>query len=214
MKLIVFDLDGTLINAYTPVYRSLNYILKQNGVRSVGHATVKSSVGWGDRNLLKRFLPPGKIAKALKSFRRHHQGALKSGVRFMPGAKRLLQALKKDGYRLAVASNRATFSSMTILKSLKAEKYFSYILCGDKLTHLKPHPEVLQRILKKFALKPTEALFVGDMTIDVQTGKRAKVRTIAVVTGSSTRVELLALKPWRVISRVDEVLKLLRAIKK
>src|SRR3989338_4731727 len=80
IKLIVFDLDGTLVNAYTPVYRSLNYVLKQCGLKPVGHSTVKSSVGWGDRNLLGKFIPPAQIEKALKIFRQHHKKALKSGV--------------------------------------------------------------------------------------------------------------------------------------
>lgn len=214
MKLIVFDLDGTLVNAYTPVYRSLNYVLKQHGIKPVGHAMVKSSVGWGDRNLLGKFLPQAQVEKALKSFRSHHKTALASGVRFMPGAKRLLNFLKRNDYLLAVASNRATGSSMAILKCLGIEKYFDHILCGDKLSKLKPHPEVLQRTLKNLSLKPGEAVFVGDMTIDIETGRRARVKTVAVVTGSSTRQEIERLRPWRVIDRVDDLLQVLREIKK
>lgn len=213
MKLIVFDLDGTLVNAYTPVYRSLNYVLKQCGLKPVGHATVKRSVGWGDRNLLGRFIPPEQLEQALQSYRRHHKKALSSGVRLMPGAGRLLNTLKKDGYRLAVASNRSTGSSRIILKYLGIDKHFSYILCGDKLNNLKPHPEILLRILKRFAVKPGEAVYVGDMTIDIETGRRAKVKTVSVVTGSSTREDIERLRPWRVISRVDEVLKLLPVTK-
>src|SRR3989338_8972156 len=139
VKLIIFDLDGTLVNAYTPVFRSLNYVLKQCGLKTLGHAAVKRSVGWGDRNLLGRFIPPARIETALKSFREHHRKALKSGVRFMPGAKRLLNALKKEGCRLAVASNRSTGPSRVILRYLGIDKYFDYILCGDKLKKLKPH---------------------------------------------------------------------------
>ena len=213
IKLIVFDLDGTLVNAYTPVYRSLNYVLKQCGLKPVGHSTVKSSVGWGDRNLLGKFIPPAQIEKALKIFRQHHKKALKSGVRFMPGAKRLLTTLKKEGYALAVASNRATASSMAILKYLGIEKNFDHILCGDKLKNLKPHPEVLERTLKEFSLKPDEAVYIGDMTIDIETGRLARVKTVAVVTGSSTRKDIERLKPWRVIGRVDDFLGVLKEIK-
>ncbi len=214
MKLVIFDLDGTLVNAYTPVYRSLNFVLKQCGLKTVGHAAVKRSVGWGDRNLLGKFIPPAQVEMALRSFREHHRKALKSGVRFMPGAKRLLNILKKEGYRLAVASNRSTGSSLVILKYLGIDKHFNCILCGDKLKNLKPHPEVLRRILKRFFLKPGEAVYVGDMTIDIETGRRAKVKTVAVVTGSSPRKDIERLRPWRVIRRVDEVLKILQEIKK
>jgi len=82
---------------------------------------------------------------------------------------------------------------------------FDCVLCGDKVAHPKPAADILEQILKKFSLTPDEVLYVGDMTVDVETGNNAGIRTIAVVTGSSTKEELASLKPFKIIDRVSRV---------
>ena len=87
--------------------------------------------------------------------------------------------------------------------------YFDCILCGDNVEKPKPSGEILARILDRFSLAPEEALYVGDMAIDVQAGRDAQVPTLAVSTGSSTREELEAEKPFRVSDSIKEVLDVL-----
>ena len=205
MALVIFDLDGTLINAYRAVYRSINFALKKSGFPRVDALTIRRSVGWGDRHLITKFVGKENLDKVLPVYRRHHQRALKNGTTLLPGARKLLNRLKKNKYKMAVASNRPTRFSRLILKQLRIKDYFDYVLCADKLKQGKPHPEILQKILKKFFLKPNQAFYVGDMVIDLQAGRAAGVKTIAVATGSCTKKELARLKPYAVISRVDEV---------
>lgn len=209
IKLVIFDLDGTLVNAYPAVYRSINFAMKALGLPRIASHTVKRSVGWGDRHLLEKFVGPERSSKALAIYRRHHRQALRQGVTFLPGAKRLLDYLSANRYQLAVASNRPTRFSLIILRQLKIRDYFDYVLCGDKLKNPKPAPDIILRILDKLALPARQALYIGDMTIDIQTGHGAGVRTVAVTTGSCTRRELAKLKPYRVIPRVSEVVKIL-----
>ena len=71
----------------------------------------------------------------------------------------------------------------------------------------KPEPEILEKILSKFSLGPDQALFVGDMTVDVETGNNAGVATIAVLTGSSTKEEIASLKPFQSISNISNLIK-------
>ncbi len=204
MKLVIFDLDGTLVNAYPAVSASINFTLKKMGHAPQSAAVIKRSVGWGDKHLLEGFLGKAKAVEALKIYRRHHMKALRAtnGVRFLRGAKGTLAYLKKEGYQLAIATNRPTKYTLLILEILKIGQYFDIVVCADKAKKPKPHPAMLIQILRTLRVTKKDALYVGDMTIDVETGRRAKVRTVAVATGSCTPAQLKQLKPWRMIDKM------------
>src|SRR5690348_14722837 len=99
-KLVIFDLDGTLVNAYKAVSLSLNYVLKQMELPVLDDATIKRSVGWGDRNLICRFVPEEKMARALSMYRKHHRRTLRYGVKFLPYAKHVISDFNKRGFKL------------------------------------------------------------------------------------------------------------------
>ena len=212
MKLIIFDLDGTLVNAYPAVHASINFTLKRMGRAPKSAALIKRSVGWGDRHLLEGFLGKAKAVEALKIYRKHHMGAIKAagGVKFLPGAKAILAVLKKDGYRLAIASNRPTKYTLLILKVLNARAYFDMVLCADKAKRPKPYPDMLLQILRTLKVGKKDALYVGDMGIDVIAGRRAGIRTVAVATGSCTPGQLKQLKPWRMIDKMNRLKTIIR----
>ena len=208
-RVIIFDLDGTLVNAYPAIAESFNYTMKKMGYPKQKAKVIRRSVGWGDRNLLKPFVRKKDLNTALLIYRKHHKGALLLGSRLFPRTYRVLAYLKNKGYKLAVASNRPTRFAKILIRHLKLDRYLDYVLCADRLKHMKPHPEILNKIMRKFQVKPDRAIFVGDMFIDAQTGKRAKVKTVMLTTGSSRKEELEKEKPYRVISRLTELMKLL-----
>lgn len=212
IKAVIFDLDGTLVNAYPAVERSMNYALVRSGFPKVSAYTIKRSVGWGDRHLIEGFVGREHAPRVLKIYREHHQQSLRTGVRFLPGAARLLKDLDRRGYLLAIASNRPTKFTRIILKVLNIEHHFDHVLCGDKIERPKPYPDILRLILKKYKLRTHEALYVGDMTIDVQTGNSARVKTVAVLTGSSTRKEISELKPFKIIPRISGLTEIIKTI--
>jgi phosphoglycolate phosphatase-like HAD superfamily hydrolase len=207
-RLIIFDLDGTLVNAYPAIAESFNYAMKETGYRPQKINVIRKSVGWGDRNLLKPFVAKKDLDKVLSIYRKHHKQALLSGSRVFPRAYRVMGYLKNRGYKLAVASNRPTCFVKILIRHLKLDKYLDYVLCADKLRHMKPHPEILNKIMRRFRVKPDRTIFVGDMFIDAQTGRRAKVKTVMLTTGSSTREELAREKPYRIIGRLSDLMKL------
>jgi phosphoglycolate phosphatase len=207
-KIVIFDLDGTLVDAYRAVWLSLNVAFKKGGFPRVSFQTVKESVGWGERSLVKKFVPPDQVEETLKIYRASHRKALKQGVRFLPGAKKLLTHLRQRNFKIAIASNRKSEFCELILRTLKVRKQFDIVMCADKVKRPKPDGEMLKEILKWFKLKPSEALYVGDMTIDIQTGRDAKVRTIAIPTGSSKRSELIKEKPFKIIKKISEIQRL------
>ena len=205
LKLVIFDLDGTLVDAYKAVAGSLNYTLRELDLAPVDDDTIKRTVGWGDRHLVGTFVPRKDVDKAVSIFRRHHSRALKEGTSFLPGARLLIVDLKAKGFLLAVASNRPARFTQIILKHLGARDLFDHVLCGDKVASPKPAPDILEAILKKFSLSPGQALYVGDMAIDVEAGKRAGIRTVAVTTGSNTRKEVARLRPYKTVDHLAGV---------
>ncbi len=207
IKLIIFDLDGTLVNAYPAVSQSVNDTLKQLGFPRRTHADIKRSVGWGDRHLMAHFVGEDLADKAMRLYRPHHAWTLASpgSVKFLAGTKTLLPFLRREGYRLAIASNRPTRFTRIILKVLGIRHYFDMVLCADRAQRPKPYPDMLFDILKRLKVPKSQALYVGDMTIDVTTGQRAGIKTIAVTTGSSTRAELKRLKPAYLIAKINQV---------
>jgi HAD superfamily hydrolase (TIGR01549 family) len=208
-RLIIFDLDGTLIDAYPAIIRSFNYTMRKLGYPAQKSKVIRRAVGWGDQNLLSPFVKPEHLRKALRIYRLHHKTALIKGSRLFPRVNKLLDYLKNKGYKLAVASNRPTRFSVILIKHLKLKKYFEYVLCADKLKHIKPHPQILNKIIRSFRLKPAQTIYVGDMTIDAQTGRRARVKAILVSTGSSTRNEIERERPYRIITRIAGLFKIL-----
>ncbi len=209
IKLIIFDLDGTIVDAYPAIISSFNYTMQRLNYPMQDALTIRRAVGWGDENLLRPFIKEKDASCVLSIYRKHHKLALLKKSRLFPRVNKLLAYLKNKGYRLAVASNRPSRFSWILIRHLKLEKYFDYVLCADKLKHIKPHPEIMNKIMQRFALRPEETLYVGDMTIDAQAGRRAKVKTIIVTTGSSTKSEIKRERPCRIIGRISELLRIL-----
>jgi phosphoglycolate phosphatase len=212
IKLVIFDLDGTLVNAFKAVHVSVNYAMKKFDLPPVSAETVTRSVGWGARNLITKFVEAAAPSdakrlteKVLAVYSKHHHQTLHQGVKFLPGAKKLIHNLHRNGYLLAVASNRTYHSTKLILECLKVKRYFKCVACADKIKKYKPDPGILQHILKRLKVKPSETIYIGDMTIDIQTGHAAGIKAIAVVTGSHKAAELRKSKPWKITRRIDSV---------
>jgi len=207
IKVVIFDLDGTLVNAYPAVSQSVNHTLSVLGFSPRTHADIKRSVGGGDRKLMVHFVGEKKADQAIAIYRPHHTKALriKGAVRLLPGALGILKHLKGKGYKLAIASNRPTKFTRIILKVLGILPLFDVVLCADRAKKPKPYPDMLWAIAQRLKLENAEVLYVGDMTIDIKCAHRAGVRVVAVATGSNSRKELKDLKPWAFIDKMIEL---------
>ncbi len=205
IKLVVFDIDGTLVDAYSAIADSVNHMLGCLGYPPRSLAAVKRSVGWGVDGLVRKFVPEAEAAMALDIFRRHHDARLRRNIRVLPGVKPLLRFLKRRGCVLAVASNRPAKFCKIILGTLGIDGYFTHVIGGDAVRRAKPYPDMLTRILKESGARASQAIFVGDMTVDIACGRAAGIFTLAVPTGSCTRAELKAARPDALIRRISEV---------
>lgn len=202
-KLVIFDLDGTLVDAYQAISQSLNFTLSKLRLPKQPFLKIKRAVGHGDASLILPFVGKKLLKKALLIYRKHHKISLKRKSRLLPGAKNILIYLKKNKIILCVASNRPRKFSGIILKNLKIDKYFSFILCADQINKPKPNPAIINFIRKRFAITKKETVYVGDMVVDIQAGRRAGVKTIAVLGGSSARGEIIKAKPDIVLENIS-----------
>lgn len=209
LSLAIFDLDGTLIDAYPAIIRSFNFTMRKFSYPLQSQTVIRRAVGWGDENLLRPFVVAQDLGRVLSLYRRHHRKSLVKYSRLLPGAKRVLRQLKNKGYKISVASNRPTQFSWILIRHLGLKKFFDYVLCADKLKFAKPHPQILHKIMQKFSVSPRQTVYIGDMAIDAQAGSRAKVETIIVTTGSSKLSEIRKERPRRIISKITDLLKIL-----
>jgi phosphoglycolate phosphatase len=206
IKLVIFDLDGTLVDAYAAITHSFNYAMKRSGYPAQSPLTIRRAVGLGDKQLLAAFVEKKDLDKALEAYRKYHAFDLKRYARLLPGARRVLSLLKKRGYRLAVASNRPTRFSQIIIRHLGIKQYFDYVLCADKIKCGKPSPEILHTVMRKLGVTAAQTIYVGDMVIDAQTARNSEVKAVIVTGGSSTLSEIRKERPWQIISGIVKIL--------
>jgi phosphoglycolate phosphatase len=209
VKLVIFDLDGTLVNAYPAIIRSFNYAMRHSGYPPQDDLIIRRAVGWGDEFLLKPFLKPKDLRKVLVLYRRHHRMSLLKYSRIYPGSRKVLSYLESKGLKLAVASNRPTEFSLILIRHLRLKRYFDFVLCADRLNYSKPHPEILNKIMRKFTVTPKETVYVGDMAIDAQAGRRAGIFTVIVTTGSSALPEIKKERPNCILRGISELAKVI-----
>ncbi|MFH1460010.1 MAG: HAD family hydrolase [Candidatus Omnitrophota bacterium] len=207
-KLIIFDLDGTLVNAYKAIANSLNYVRQKLGYDDIAFKIIKKNIGHGDKNFVAEFFFKKDLNKALELYRAHHKKSLKKYSKAKPYARMLLYNLKRKHKLLAIASNRPAAYTAIILKSLGMKKYFDYILCADEIKSLKPNPKILYKILKKLKVKKEAAIYAGDMNVDMETAQRAKVDAFFITGGSSKIVDVKKYKDKKIIKSLKEILKI------
>ena len=211
-RVIIFDLDGTLVDAYGAVAYSVNHTLKALGLKQKSFKAIKRAVGHGDKQLMAYFVGDDLANKATRIYRPHHAKALATRVKLLATVKTTLAQFKKQGFILAIATNRPSRFTHIILKNLKMRHWFKVVCCADKAKHPKPYPDMINTIAKRLKAQKKNIVFVGDMTIDIETGKRAGVTTVAVTTGSNEYKELNALKPDAIIARIKQLTTIMKEV--
>ncbi|MFH1875543.1 MAG: HAD family hydrolase [Candidatus Omnitrophota bacterium] len=209
-KIFIFDLDGTLVDAYRAIEKSLNFTLRKLGYRAVSYREAKRKVGTGDKHFMEMFFKKNEFRRALRIYRVHHEWSLARYTRSKSGAKRMLYLLKKRNKIIAVASNRPARFTDIIVRHLDIKKYFDGIWCADKINGTKPDPKMVHAILARFGSSRAQAVYIGDMGIDLETAHRAGVDAVFIKGGSSGVAEVATYKNKRVISSLMEILKIYR----
>jgi phosphoglycolate phosphatase len=180
LRVILFDLDGTLMDTAPDIADALNDTLRRLGLAEVAEERVRSWIGDGARALLAKALhdagaPASRVDEAWPGFALDYAQRCGSRSRVHDGVRGLLKRLRQQGLQTVLLTNKeAAFAHRLLgLHDLLAD--FDLIVAGDTLAQKKPHPAVVSHALDALHAEPSEALLVGDSTTDVRTARAAGI---------------------------------------
>lgn len=184
-KLLVFDLDGTLIDSRQDLAAAVNFMRQSMGLEPLDRARVVSMIGNGVNSLVRRAVADADVDfdTALKRMKRFYADNLLASTVLYPGVEEGLNVLKNMSLKLAVVTNKPAAATLKILEALGVAKYFSDIIGGDGEYPLKPAPDALIALQKKYNLSASDCWMIGDHYTDLEAGRHAGFRRIQVTYG-------------------------------
>ncbi len=205
LKAALFDLDGTLIDSFPAIAASVNHVRALRGLAPLPLDDVKRRVGRGARVLLAETVPAGDPADNLAAYTEHHPTVIREATVLLPGVIDTLQTLHGRGVRLGICSNKPIAFTHVIAEHFGLAPLLSALLGPEDAGRHKPAPDMLLLAMRRLGVTPAETLYVGDMTVDVLTGRAAGVETWAVATGTESAQTLRAAGATRVLAALDEI---------
>lgn len=205
VRLLIFDLDGTLVNTLEDITASVNFTLSRLGRPLLPMDTVRQYVGDGITTLLTRALGDHVelIDDAVGIYTVHHSKNLVVRSRLYPGVRETLEHFQ--AIPLAVLSNKADDLVKPLLERLAIAGYFKAVVGADAGLPLKPAPDAVLRVVSDFGAPKERSAIVGDGATDIRAGKAAGVITCAVTYGFRSGEELRAEGPDLVIHEFPEL---------
>jgi phosphoglycolate phosphatase len=211
IKLVMFDLDGTLVDSSIDITNALNYATEPYAFEKITPARTIMLVGEGVTRLIEKLVGEERselVPEVLDRFVRYYSDHLVDFTLPYDGIRETLEKLER--YKKAVVSNKTEELSRRLMEKLDLLKYFDMVLGSDSADERKPSPKPLEKVLSAVRVKPDEAVIVGDSNYDIEAGRAAGVYTVAVTYGFR-RVEHLGAAD-RIISAVDQLIPLLGEI--
>lgn len=190
IKLVIFDLDGTLVDSSIDICNAINYAIAPYGVDPVTVSETKTLVGEGISRLMDKVAAKSEKEKIsgselVEKFLWHYSGHLVDNSPVYPGVRETFHKL--DNYKKIVVSNKSEDLSIKTLEAIGLAGYLDMIVGSDTTPERKPSAVPIQYALSKLGIKPEEAVIIGDSNFDIQAGKAAGIRTIAVTYGFRQR---------------------------
>ena len=207
---VIFDLDGTLLNTIDDLADAGNHVCAARGWPVHTVDAYKRMVGNGIPKLVERFAPAGTdgetLAGALAEFSAYYDAHKEDKTAPYPGIAELLAALKGQGVRLAVLSNKAHALAGPVVEHY-FPGVFDVVQGALPDAPVKPDPTLLRRLMEQMGAEPEHTLFVGDSNVDVLTGKNGGLTVAGVLWGFRDRQELEGAGADYVIARPEELLR-------
>ncbi|MBZ5575145.1 MAG: HAD-IA family hydrolase [Acidobacteriia bacterium] len=187
MDLLVFDLDGTLIDSKLDLVQAVNATRAHMGMTALDVALISSYVGNGAPVLIRRVLgsqaTDAQIEEALEFFLEYYREHSLDCTRLYPGVLESLDRLRAAGKRLAVLTNKPVAVSRAIIDGLGVSAHFFRVYGGNSFDFKKPHPIGVETLMAEAEVGRAQTLMVGDSSVDIQTARNAGVRSCGVTYG-------------------------------
>ncbi|HUC53815.1 MAG TPA: HAD-IA family hydrolase [Candidatus Cybelea sp.] len=188
VRVLIFDLDGTLIDSKLDLIRSVNAMLLEMGREQLHEDTISGYIGHGAPQLVAQALGNGTTEaardRALKFFLAYYEDHKMDRTCAYPGVKEALEELA--AFPMAILTNKPVRISKRILEALGLAKYFRAVYGGNSFQTKKPDPLGAQTILRELAAAPAEAILIGDSQVDVETARNAGTLAASVNYGFGT----------------------------
>lgn len=213
-KLIIFDLDGTLLNTIADLAASTNYALGELGINAHPLESYPTFVGNGIRKLFERALPvtkrtPEMVEKVRELFMPYYDAHNADLTTIYPGIAELLNTLQDKGVQLAVASNKYQSATEKLMQHYFPDIRFVSVLGQREGIPVKPDAGIVLDTLKAAGVTAEETLYVGDSGVDMQTARNGGVESVGVTWGFRPLLELESNGAQHIINTPEELLKLL-----
>lgn len=213
-KLVIFDLDGTLLNTIADLGNSTNYALERLGYPIHDIPSYCFRVGNGINKLFERALPEGSqteanVLKVRKFFMEYYNLHCADETRPYPGIPQLLEALQGRGISMAVASNKYQEASSILMRHYFPNIPFVAVFGQRDGIERKPNPAVVFEIMKIARVNASDVLYVGDSGVDMETALNAGVTACGVTWGFRPESELQKFHPAYVVDSPEAILSLL-----
>jgi phosphoglycolate phosphatase len=210
-RIVVFDLDGTLVDTAPDLIAALNHVLARDGIAPLPLASARNMIGAGARKLIERGLEVADrnvsaddLNRLMRDFIDYYAAHIADTSRPFEGLEDALDDLSSRGYRFAVCTNKLEWLSKLLLDRLGLSSRFAAICGADTFGVAKPDPAILQQTLARAGGHTSAAIMVGDAGPDVGVARRASVPVIGVTFGY-TDVPIAELKPDRLIGHMREL---------
>jgi phosphoglycolate phosphatase len=206
VRALIFDFDGTLADSYEAITASVNHVRSLHGMGPLTEDQVRPHVGRGPFHLLTNTAPGVDPDAAVSAYRAHHPKVMREGTRLLPGVFDTVTHLHRAGKRLGVCSNKPVAFTRELLRHLGLGACFEVVLGPEDVPRMKPAPDMLLVALRRLSVPPAEAVYVGDMVVDIEAGRAAGVRVWVIATGSNGVEELKNARPDRVMNGLGELM--------
>lgn len=212
-ELIIFDLDGTLVDSAKDIMIANNKTLEKFGYKPISFKNVKHIIGQGIRvNIIRSLkMQNVKINKKKENemydfFFSFYKKNLYVKSKIYGGLNSFLKNLKKQGYKLAVCSNKLEALTKIVLKKTKLLKYFDFVAGGDTFAHRKPHPSVLNNIIKNFKINKNNVLFIGDSEHDYHSALNSNIKFCLKTKGFTNKPISFFKKSYKLKSYTNKII--------
>lgn len=208
IELIIWDLDGALVDTLPDLVASFRAAARAVGFGELTDEQTQNKVGGGARKALEKIFGPDNqhlVDPGLEFFKEYYPKHSADYSALYPGIAEVLQHFAGK-VKMAMVTAKIRPAAMEILKALKVDQYFEYVVGAEDMTRMKPDPQGVQLVLEKLGIAAENAVMIGDMKTDVQAAHSAGAKAIGVSYGYGNLADIQAVEPEFIIDQASELL--------
>lgn len=205
IQTVFFDLDGTLVDQFAPIYRSYSFVAKELSVPLIAEKEVKKQIGGSLPITLGKLLGEDNVARALPLFNKHFEGIMFEGLHIQPGAEWILKGLKEKKVQTVLFTNKDQKAAEACCKHLNIDHLFDHHVTTGNIPWRKPMKEFTEHGLKVASAKAENSVVIGDSNYDAEAAETCGLGAYLLTTGTHDREALSVLKVEGVYDSLYEI---------